>query len=812
MNSDSPGLSAAPRALLVLTVGSVIYLAAPYLLFFLGWLDNLWAALFSLLLVVAFAASTLDSRRSLGESNPIELGDRGLLTWRGYLWVLVVAAALILLSGIGGYGFQDLDWTKHNIVLRDLIYREWPVAYTYSGVPVSLVYYIAYYLPAALLGKMGGWLFANQILALWSLLGLAMVMLWFLILVGRRPVWAVLLLFVFFSGLDAVGGALTHSSLGAFWPEESFPSGLTFLTNLDSWAGKWEFSSMLKLLFTVPNQALSGWLASALLLFTILNSRSARNLLFVWGLTALWTPFVTFGLAPFLAADLLLWRGLLWSRLRQYFSFQNMVGLLILALVIVYFVTKFVPIFPGADMAMRNGFFFAELASASAKARWALMLLLFWLLEFGLVAALIVRSDGLHTVAERTLFVVALVWLVVLPFWVFGEVNDLNMRSSIPSLFWVAALSARSLLAPNTTWLQRTLWVVLISLAAINPAKELTNHLSQIVQQGQLRHFKLDETDERTIVAAFRAQPDRLTQYVSSSASPFFLWLTKERGEPSTQPILFDDRLVLRDVAIASQQIAPGSETSLATVFEMLDSSTSNYSFATRLIGADGLMLWEQEAWPAGRPTSGWRLHRPQFDTRTIEVPAHSKPGIYRLDAYITDPDRRDKVAAIDLLSGQDFGQLVALGYLVVGDPDLVPRHPVSESVFFGEEIELLGDNLDLHARPAPGDTLSVELVWRAAETSSTEWTATVQLLDEAGRLIAQQDHPPLEGFVPMRLWQPGFTAVDRYELELPTELEPGSYHLIVALYDGNGRRQDVQVAGRELGDTFKITEIVVPE
>jgi len=42
--------------------------------------------------------------------------------------VLVCLASLILLSvsGIGGIGYQDTDWLKHNTILKELVARPWP--------------------------------------------------------------------------------------------------------------------------------------------------------------------------------------------------------------------------------------------------------------------------------------------------------------------------------------------------------------------------------------------------------------------------------------------------------------------------------------------------------------------------------------------------------------------------------------------------------------------------------------------------------------------------------------------------------------
>jgi hypothetical protein len=134
--------------------------------------------------------------------------------------ILLLLTALLLLgmSGVGGYGYQDTDWLKHNAVLKDLIERPWPVVYRLGGQDVPLVYYVAFYLPAAFLGKLGGWFLANQVLFGWSLIGLILVMLWFLIL-NQRAAFTVVLLFVMFSGLDIIGELVATSAVAAIRPE-----------------------------------------------------------------------------------------------------------------------------------------------------------------------------------------------------------------------------------------------------------------------------------------------------------------------------------------------------------------------------------------------------------------------------------------------------------------------------------------------------------------------------------------------------------------------------------------------------------------
>ena len=69
-----------------------------------------------------------------------------------------------------------------------------------------LTYYVAYYLPAALVGKIAGWTAANVVLFTWSAAGAALAFLW-LVVLSEAPVWRCLAIFVLFSGLDLVGAA-----------------------------------------------------------------------------------------------------------------------------------------------------------------------------------------------------------------------------------------------------------------------------------------------------------------------------------------------------------------------------------------------------------------------------------------------------------------------------------------------------------------------------------------------------------------------------------------------------------------------------
>ena len=85
---------------------------------------------------------------------------------------------------MGGYGYQTGDWAKHGILLKDLVDYPWPVFYEYYGATIGVTYYVAYYLPAAVIGKVGGLVLANQFLVLWTLLGLILAIFWFALVIN----------------------------------------------------------------------------------------------------------------------------------------------------------------------------------------------------------------------------------------------------------------------------------------------------------------------------------------------------------------------------------------------------------------------------------------------------------------------------------------------------------------------------------------------------------------------------------------------------------------------------------------------------
>ncbi|MGE5263515.1 MAG: hypothetical protein ACM3S0_09050 [Acidobacteriota bacterium] len=108
---------------------------------------------------------------------------------------------------------------------------------------------------------------------------------------------------------------------------------------------------------------------------------------------------------------------------------------------------------------------------------------------------------------------------------------------------------------------------------------------------------------------------------------------------------------------------------------------------------------------------------------------------------------------------------------------------PTRVNLTFGKTITLLGFGLTQDHLTA-GDTLGIALFWQARVTPQTSYAVFIHLQDENDRLLVQSDALPLNGTRPTTGWKPDEVIEDRREIQLPSNLPPGRYRLIVGLYD----------------------------
>ena len=100
-----------------------------------------------------------------------------------------------------------------------------------------------------------------------------------------------------------------------------------------------------------------------------------------------------------------------------------------------------------------------------------------------------------------------------------------------------------------------------------------------------------------------------------------------------------------------------------------------------------------------------------------------------------------------------------------------------------GEHIRLKRVRLS-DQTPAPGDSLTVVLIWESDGEVKENYTVFCHLLSASGELVAQQDGPPIYGVRPTPSWRAGEIIEDSHEISLDGDLAPGDYELSVGMYD----------------------------
>ncbi|MBK8984531.1 MAG: hypothetical protein IPM39_00380 [Chloroflexi bacterium] len=117
-----------------------------------------------------------------------------------------------------------------------------------------------------------------------------------------------------------------------------------------------------------------------------------------------------------------------------------------------------------------------------------------------------------------------------------------------------------------------------------------------------------------------------------------------------------------------------------------------------------------------------------------------------------------------------------------------VPDAPATEmetlaAIPFGSAITLQGYTLG-ETTLAPGEIAQVTLFWQTAVPLAQRYKVFLHLVGEDGPPVAQRDSEPGGALKPTTIWPPGETISDNHGLLIPADLPPGSYTLLLGLYD----------------------------
>jgi hypothetical protein len=494
----------------------LLYLGLPVFLFAVHWL-NLGAALFfsGILLLGLWQAWNIHARpNSLSLSQLLsEFAEKHAIVFTVFLlWMT--------LSGVGGIGHQNTDYAASNALLKDLIDNPWPL---HLRDRVPLVYYVCYYLPAALIGKWLGWNAAWLFIFVWTYIGL--ILFWSVLSIAlgldNLSRWRQLcaaLVFVFVGGWDVLGALLNY-------PSEVLSPG----THIEWWAKVAQFSSHTTLLFWVPQHVLAPWLATAFLLLAVLRNLGSESIFLIAAFAFLWSPIASLGLLPFLGAMLVL--QFMGNRGEGFINSTNVFVAPALALLGLFYYASNAFNFPNAwqwgeqDFARNYGLLIGlEVLPLALPFLLQHMKQKVFLNEISLPQPLQLNAS------EKAFGWAAIALLLVLPLYRIGIMNDLCMRASVPAILVLASFFLRVLRQEFTfQTLQRAAVAACLLLGAGSAASEIYRSLN---------HYSMRIPPREAVSSLLNSSENSVVEQRAGDPEAFFWhWLGPIRNGESRNPV-----------------------------------------------------------------------------------------------------------------------------------------------------------------------------------------------------------------------------------------------------------------------------------
>ncbi len=218
-----------------------------------------------------------------------------------------------------------------------------------------------------------------------------------------------------------------------------------------------------------------------------------------------------------------------------------------------------------------------------------------------------------------------------------------------------------------------------------------------------------------------------------------------------------------------------------------------DYKVSLRLRDEEGHYWGRLDRRPAAYlyPTTRWKVGELLFGRYSLPVLPGTPPGEYRLEVVLYSEARPEGLDVVDA-DGVARGASAVIGTVTVPKAEHPPSREelgISQPLEadFGGRIALLGYELG-QAAVQPGDSLYLMLFWQALTDMSEDYSLTVALVDEKGKVVGEERFSPLVRAYPTSRWLAGEVWRGQYDFTVPIEAQPGQARLQIGLVDESGR------------------------
>ena len=445
----------------------ILYLILPFLIFIGGWI-KLYIAI-PVILIVLFC--TCKACKEAPELWMPEWNQDNIIK---IFFIIGVLAIWVYYSGIGKFVFQNADHTVRNRIFDMLVQHDWPIKSTklvtnFDGETgfYGIIYYIGFWMPSAVIGKLFGLRIGYYTQAVWALLGLILIYYFMCSRWKQIKVWPVFVL-IFFSGLDIIGAYLTNMDY----------VNSSVIWHLEWWANPYQYSSMTTQLFWVFNQALPVWLAT---IFCYIQKNN-RNLIFILACSMLTSTLPFIGLLPIVVflcftrkeekinnKENSLKQRLLFL-IKDTCTIQNVLGGGVIGILSFIYLSGNLS---GSHVMGKN----------SLGPGWENSLakyVLFIILDLGIYVVLLYKYQK-----DQSLYYFVVANLLIIPWIKIGASGDFCMRASIPGLFLIMLWVIDSI---SKAWKDKAYilfagLIITLSIGSVTPVFEMRRTFTETFQR-----------------------------------------------------------------------------------------------------------------------------------------------------------------------------------------------------------------------------------------------------------------------------------------------------------------------------------------
>lgn len=174
-----------------------LYVLLPIMIFLLGW--TRWFIAIPGVIVLAICWFQMSKDDLMFDLPKLDKHQMEILAF-----VLMIIVLWVYLSGIGKFVFQNTDHDCRNPIFDILVNYKWPATrqvLSETGMTTKgLIYYIGFWMPAAVVGKLFGLTAGYCFQALWAVIGIFLVYMLISSILKEIKIWP-LLVMIFFSGM-----------------------------------------------------------------------------------------------------------------------------------------------------------------------------------------------------------------------------------------------------------------------------------------------------------------------------------------------------------------------------------------------------------------------------------------------------------------------------------------------------------------------------------------------------------------------------------------------------------------------------------